>query len=210
MFRGLLKHSRCLVPASGFYEWRRGGGRKTPYYLRLKDADPFAFAGLYDVWHDADGAPLATYTLVTTAANEVVAPVHDRMPVILGAGTRSAGLRAGPPRRGTPRPPRAVPGRRDGGVPGLARVNSPAADDPSLIAPLEAESSAWPGNGTGRTVDCTYPGISACEPLPAVTTGADGTHVHHYEESPYRGRSGALSVRPVRGRRPVQRLPVPE
>ena len=53
MFRGLLRDRRCLVPASGFYEWRRESGRKTPYYVRLRDADLFAFAGLYDVRHDA-------------------------------------------------------------------------------------------------------------------------------------------------------------
>ena len=76
MFRGLLNHNRCLVPASGFYEWKRdGGGRKTPYPVRLRDAGPFAFAGLYDVWHDATGAAHPTYAIVTTATNDVVAPL---------------------------------------------------------------------------------------------------------------------------------------
>src|SRR5665647_952089 len=99
MFRGLIRHNRCLVPASGFYEWKKDGGHKMPYYLRLKDADLFAFAGLYDVWHDADGSALATYTLITTAANEVVAPIHDRMPVILRREDEERWIASDPPAR---------------------------------------------------------------------------------------------------------------
>jgi putative SOS response-associated peptidase YedK len=83
VFRGPFKTRRCLVPASGFYEWQRTSNGKQPFCIRLKDDDLFAFAGLYDIWRDADGNELYSYTIVTTAPNELVAPIHNRMPVIL-------------------------------------------------------------------------------------------------------------------------------
>ncbi len=137
LFRGLLKRNRCLVPASGFYEWKRDESRKTPYYIRLRDADLFAFAGLYDVWHDAGGATCPTYAIVTTAANRVVAPLHDRMPVILGREDEERWVAGGPP---GPEELRSLLGPYSAGAmeayPVSTRVNSPAADDPSLVAPL--------------------------------------------------------------------------
>jgi putative SOS response-associated peptidase YedK len=83
VFRGPFKSRRCLVPASGFYEWQRTSNGKQPFCIRLKDDDLFAFAGLYDIWHDADGNELYSYTVITTTPNELVAPIHNRMPVIL-------------------------------------------------------------------------------------------------------------------------------
>ena len=82
-FRGLLKSRRCLVPASGFYEWTKDGGKKTPFYIRLRDEPVFAFAGLYDVWHTPLGEGYATYTIITTGPNDLVSPIHNRMPAIL-------------------------------------------------------------------------------------------------------------------------------
>ncbi len=83
VFRGPFKSRRCLVPASGFYEWRKTDQGKQPYCIRLKDEELFAFAGLYDVWHDAEGNELSSYTVITTTPNDLVAPIHNRMPVIL-------------------------------------------------------------------------------------------------------------------------------
>jgi len=83
VFRGPFKSRRCLVPASGFYEWQRTEQGKQPFCIRLKEDDLFAFAGLYDVWQDADGNELYSYTVITTTPNELVAPIHNRMPVIL-------------------------------------------------------------------------------------------------------------------------------
>lgn len=80
-FRPLLRSRRCVVPASGFFEWERSS--RTPYFIQVRDEPVFGFAGLYDVWSGPDGAPLPTYTIITTAANELVAPIHDRMPAIL-------------------------------------------------------------------------------------------------------------------------------
>ncbi|MGA2105909.1 SOS response-associated peptidase [Methanoregula sp.] len=83
MFRDLLKSKRCLVPASGFFEWKKEAGHKVPFYIHVKDDPIFSFAGLYDIWQNPAGTILQTYTIITTAANELVAPLHDRMPVIL-------------------------------------------------------------------------------------------------------------------------------
>jgi putative SOS response-associated peptidase YedK len=82
-FRNAMKRRRCLVPADGFYEWKRDGATKRPYYIRRKDGAPFAFAGLYETWIGPNGEELDTAAIVTTAANRVLAPIHDRMPVIL-------------------------------------------------------------------------------------------------------------------------------
>jgi putative SOS response-associated peptidase YedK len=82
MFRHALKKRRCLVPASGFYEWLATGGRKQPYCFRSWDEKPFAFAGLWERWEGPDG-PVESCAILTTGANELVRPVHDRMPVIL-------------------------------------------------------------------------------------------------------------------------------
>ena len=84
-YRGVYKYKRCLIPADGFYEWKAqvGSKAKTPYFVHFKDGQPFAFAGLWDEWHAADGAALRTCTIVTTAPNQLMAPIHDRMPVIL-------------------------------------------------------------------------------------------------------------------------------
>jgi putative SOS response-associated peptidase YedK len=81
-FRGAFAERRCLVIADGFYEWQRDGRHKQPYYLTL-DSGQFAFAALWEVWQQATAPPLETCTLITTTANDVLKPFHDRMPVIL-------------------------------------------------------------------------------------------------------------------------------
>ena len=84
LFRAALRKRRCLVPASGFYEWLAlaGGKRKQPYCFRLRGERPWAFAGLWERWQGPDG-PVESCAILTTEANELVRPVHDRMPVIL-------------------------------------------------------------------------------------------------------------------------------
>jgi len=82
MFKPLLNRQRCLVPATGFYEWQKQGTRKRPYHIRIKDQEYFAMAGIYDTW-SKDGKDLVTFSILTTAANEMISPIHDRMPVIL-------------------------------------------------------------------------------------------------------------------------------
>lgn len=82
-FRDAFRRRRCLVPSSGFYEWMKGERRKQPYYVRMKDGRPFAFAGLWERWQGPDESPVESCTLVTTAPNEIVSPLHDRMPAIV-------------------------------------------------------------------------------------------------------------------------------
>jgi putative SOS response-associated peptidase YedK len=82
MFREAWQRRRVLVPADGFYEWLAQGGRKQPYFLRLKSKEPLGLGGLYEEWRGPEG-PLATFTLLTTEPNELVRTVHDRMPVII-------------------------------------------------------------------------------------------------------------------------------
>ncbi|WP_426453495.1 SOS response-associated peptidase [Paenibacillus sp. S-38] len=82
-FRSLLKRKRCLIPSDGFYEWKKEGGRKQPVRFVLQDGAPYGMAALYDTWAAPDGGKLHTCTILTTAANPLVAEVHERMPVIL-------------------------------------------------------------------------------------------------------------------------------
>src|SRR5437667_6400831 len=84
-FRTALKKRRCLIPADGFYEWQAIPGQKTkqPFLIGVRDAPVFAFAGLWEHWTAPDGQPLETCTIITTDANELMQPVHNRMPVIL-------------------------------------------------------------------------------------------------------------------------------
>lgn len=91
-FKRLLRSRRCLVPADGFYEWKKERSGKIPMYITLKDGGPFAFAGLWDLWRDPDGRQIRTCTLITTEPNAVVAPIHDRMPVILQPEARDMWL----------------------------------------------------------------------------------------------------------------------
>ncbi|WP_166238075.1 SOS response-associated peptidase [Paenibacillus turpanensis] len=82
-FRTLLTRKRCLIPADGFYEWKKDGGSKQPLRITLKSREVFAMAGLYDTWMSPDGRRVSTCAVITTAPNELVANIHDRMPVIL-------------------------------------------------------------------------------------------------------------------------------
>jgi putative SOS response-associated peptidase YedK len=81
-FRSAFKRSRCLIVADGFYEWKKNGKAKQPYFIRLKSDKPFAFAGLAEHWH-RDDKTIDSATIITTEPNELTATVHDRMPVIL-------------------------------------------------------------------------------------------------------------------------------
>lgn len=86
-FKNSLKRRRCLILADGFYEWSKStsGKGKTPYYFTMKDQKPFAFAGLWEIWNSPEGDPLKSACILTTTPNELVKPIHDRMPVILAS-----------------------------------------------------------------------------------------------------------------------------
>jgi putative SOS response-associated peptidase YedK len=82
-FRDPIKFRRCLIPADGFYEWRRTGSSKQPYCFEVNNGEMFAFAGLWDGWKDANGQWIKSCSILTTVANGLTLQVHDRMPVIL-------------------------------------------------------------------------------------------------------------------------------
>ena len=100
-FREAMKRRRCLVPATGFYEWQKIGNKsKQPWTIELQDREIFAFAGLWDRWKDrTTGGVLETYTIITTDPNELVQPMHDRMPVILSLSDYDRWLEPGDPER---------------------------------------------------------------------------------------------------------------
>jgi putative SOS response-associated peptidase YedK len=93
-FRKAFKYQRCLVLADGFYEWKREGKTKQPYYIRFKDGRPFAFAGLWKRWEKQDPA-LETCALITTGPNALMEPIHNRMPVILPEQSYASWLNPG-------------------------------------------------------------------------------------------------------------------
>jgi len=137
VFRKPLRERRCLILADGFYEWKREGSRKQPYYIKLRDGEPFAFAGLWDHWAPTDGQPLETCTILTTTPNEVLQTIHDRMPVILPPSAYGVWLDS------AMRDVETVqalltpyPANEMIAYPVSTRVNNPAYDAPECIAPL--------------------------------------------------------------------------
>jgi putative SOS response-associated peptidase YedK len=92
-FREAMKARRCLVPATGFYEWKGVAGRKQPFAITLPDRPLFAFAGLWESWRPRGADPVETFTILTTDPNETVSQIHDRMPLILPKEAEEAWLR---------------------------------------------------------------------------------------------------------------------
>jgi putative SOS response-associated peptidase YedK len=97
-FRGAYKYHRCLIFADGFFEWKAQPGSKSkiPHFIRLKSEAPFAFAGLWEQWHSADGSEVRSATIITTEPNELMASLHNRMPVILKPNTYAQWLNQSP------------------------------------------------------------------------------------------------------------------
>jgi putative SOS response-associated peptidase YedK len=136
-FRNAFRQHRCLIPTSGFYEWLRWERGKQPYFVRMRDGHPFAFAGLWDRWESPEEGAIETCTILTTAANAVLAPIHDRMPVILPPWEYSRWLDPSIKDPDSlapllvPFPPEEMLA-----YPVNPRVNVPSADDKGCIAPL--------------------------------------------------------------------------
>lgn len=95
-FRSAAKTRRCLIPADGFYEWARTPEGKQPHFIHFADGRTFAFAGLWERWQKGDSGPLDTCTIITTRPNELIAPLHDRMPVILPSDRHAEWLEPAP------------------------------------------------------------------------------------------------------------------
>jgi putative SOS response-associated peptidase YedK len=136
-FRSAVKTRRCLIPANGFYEWVRTDSGKQPHFIHFGDARPFAFAGLWERWHKGEGGPLDTCTIITTSPNELIAELHDRMPVILPPARFDEWLKT------TPMAPERLqeilaphPAEGMEAYPVSTYVNKPANDGPECIARL--------------------------------------------------------------------------
>ena len=130
-FRDSFRKRRCLIPANGFYEWQGRAGHKQPYFFQVRGAELFAFAGLWDHW-DSPEQSFDSCTIITTAANETMKPVHDRMPVILDPADYDAWLADGTADLLKP---------YAGGMtchPVSAAVNNPKNDEESLIHKLRS------------------------------------------------------------------------
>jgi len=137
-FRDALKRRRCLIPASGFFEWQKVEGGKQPWLLRRADGGPLAFAGLWSRWRDREsGDELETCTILTTSPNRVAAAVHDRMPVILAEPARGVWLDpASDPARDLPALLVPSPDEELEAFPVSRLVNDPRRDDPRCLEPL--------------------------------------------------------------------------
>lgn len=136
-FRAAFRRRRCLVVADGFYEWQKLNGGKQPFYIRLHDGKPFAFAGLWEHWEGPDGAVIESCTLLTTEPNDVIRPLHNRMPVILQA--RDYDLWLDPEVQQAEQLQPLLGPYLPGGMeayPVSRWVNSPRNDDPRCIEPL--------------------------------------------------------------------------
>jgi putative SOS response-associated peptidase YedK len=140
-FRSAVRRRRCLIPTSGFYEWRQTAEGKQPYLIRFSDGSPFAFAGLWERWSDASGHSLDSCTIITTEPNELVAEVHNRMPVILPRSNHHEWLKSEPLQRSR-LADLLVPHEAAGmeAFPVSTRVNRPANDDPQCIEPVASDS----------------------------------------------------------------------
>ena len=135
-FRESFLKYRCLVIADGFFEWQKGEKKKTPYYIRLISRRPFGFAGLYSSWTSPEGERICTCTIITTEANELLARVHDRMPVIIPKEKEDLWLDPGMHDqdilRGLLRP---YPAEEMEMYPVSPRVNSPGYNTPEVLKP---------------------------------------------------------------------------
>jgi len=135
-FRAAFKRWRCLVPADGFYEWKTVAGKKYPYYIRPVGDELFGFAGITELWNGPEG-PVRTVSLITTAPNEVMREIHDRMPVIVPAEDYAAWLDPGNVDVETLKTfVCSYPAERMRAHPVNTRVNAPKNDDETLIAPI--------------------------------------------------------------------------
>lgn len=135
-FRDGFAKRRCLVIADGFFEWRRTGGRKHPYLIRLASRRPFGFAGLWSLWHDPAGRPVESCTIITTEPNDLCRTLHHRMPVILRPEDFDRWLDPG---RGGADLLRPFEAAAMEAVPVSSRVNDPRNDDPQVVAPVERQ-----------------------------------------------------------------------
>jgi putative SOS response-associated peptidase YedK len=137
-FKAAYKYRRCLILSSGFYEWKKepGSKSKVPHFIHMKSREPFAFAGLWERWNAPDGSEVLSSSIITTEPNPLLAPIHNRMPVILPASAHEQWLTPGekaPQELNTLLTP--YPAELMDAYPVSTYVNRPANDSPQCIQP---------------------------------------------------------------------------
>ncbi|MCC9169168.1 SOS response-associated peptidase [Pontibacter harenae] len=144
MFRELVNRRRCLVPADGFYEWRTTAVGKQPYRFLLKDEGLFCFAGLWDEWADTEtGEVIRSYTLITTQPNELMRPIHDRMPVLLHPDKEALWLSDARADEHILSLLSPYPSSEMKAYPVSKLVNSPARDTPAVLEPAAEQGDLF-------------------------------------------------------------------
>jgi putative SOS response-associated peptidase YedK len=139
-FRAALRRRRCLILADGFYEWRKMGKQRQPTFIHLRDDRPLAFAGLWEAWEGADHSALESCTILTTEANELVRPIHDRMPVIIAQADYGRWLDSAVQDPGPILPLlRPYPSELMEAYAVSPRVNSPSRDDQRCLEKMAVE-----------------------------------------------------------------------
>lgn len=138
-FRSAFRRRRCLIPASGFYEWKQDPGTKskTPMYIFMKSGAPFAFAGLWEMWESPDGSTILSGTIITTEPNELMSEIHNRMPVILPPQAYNAWLDPGEPAPNQlANLLKPYPAQEMTAYAVSRQVNNPANETPACIVPV--------------------------------------------------------------------------
>jgi putative SOS response-associated peptidase YedK len=135
--RDAFQRRRCLVPTDGFYEWQKVGKEKQPFRITMADEGLFGFAGLWERWKPPEGEPVESFTIVVGEPNELVRPIHDRMPVIIDPVDYETWLDADPSEVGSLLRP--YPAEKMRAYPVSRRANSPDNDDAEIIAPVSSE-----------------------------------------------------------------------
>lgn len=136
-FRTALKSRRCLVPATGFFEWKREGKSKIPFLIRMKEQNGFCFAGLWDRWNSPEGGFIESFTIITTTPNELVSGIHDRMPVILPQESEKRWLGTESSMHDLTSLLQPFPSELMEARVISSRVNSTSNDDPTVLVPDE-------------------------------------------------------------------------
>ncbi len=137
-FRSAFKRRRCLIPADGFYEWKKTGEKtKQPYLIGLKKAEPFAFAGMWEIWKSPEGNSLESCTILTTDANSLLRELHDRIPVILDQKDYEAWLDSEIPSEGLAPLLQSYPSDSMQTVAVSTLVNNARNEKPECVVPVE-------------------------------------------------------------------------
>jgi putative SOS response-associated peptidase YedK len=141
-FKNLIGRQRCVIPANGFYEWRRDGRQKIPVWFHLKTKEPFGFAGLWDIWKDHESGEIHSFTIITTKSNALIQRFHNRMPVIFD--TLAAQQWLDPffsSVRGLPIVLQPFPSALMSAYDVSTAINSPEYDSPQCIQPVKYQQN---------------------------------------------------------------------